>query len=212
LLLNKITVYMPSKIIIYIIVAAVVTALIGIVVYFMLFTDANRFVGEKSEPESRAVLPKQVPTKGEPELPITSVPVSEVPTTTESVTATPAQKPKVLPPPVEPAPEIVPEKTKPRLHTVSVRDNHFDPRVVTITVGDTVLWINNGVKLYWPSADPHPTHSALPEFDPLADLSPGESYTFTFTQVGAVPYHDHTQAIIDDVATITGTVIVLAPK
>jgi len=202
---------MPSKIIIYIIISAVVTALMGIAVYFMLFTDVNRFLGEKSEPESRTVLPKPVLIKEEPELPITSVPVSEVPTT-EPATSTPLPEPKISPPPTELTPKIVPGETKPRLHTVSVRDNHFDPRVVTITVGDTVRWINNGTKLYWPSADPHPTHSALPEFDPLADLSPGESYAFTFTQVGAVPYHDHTQAIIDDVATITGTVVVLAPQ
>ena len=124
----------------------------------------------------------------------------------------PEPEPKEEIPPPKPEPVVPPQPAKPKLHTVSVGDDYFDPRVININAGDTVRWVNNGTKLHWPSADPHPTHSALPEFDPLSDLSPGENYAFTFTQVGAVPYHDHTQAIIEDVATVTGLVIVSAPK
>lgn len=204
---------MPSKIIIYIIIAAVVTTL-GAAVYFMVFTGAFRFASETAEPKSRAVLPKLIPDEKEPELPITAEPVIEI--SIEPAISNLPPEPKISPPPTKPAPKIVPEDTKPKpkpkLHVVFVKDDHFDPRIITINIGDTVRWINNGTKLYWPSADPHPTHSALPEFDPLADLSPGESYDFTFTQVGVIPYHDHTQAVIDDVATITGTVVILAPQ
>lgn len=197
-------------------IAAIVIAFIGTALYFGVFGGAHIFVDEKSEPVLPVVISEVPAGEEEKEPPSTSEPVSKTQLPVESKfkdsNLPPPSKPAIAPPLKESAVEAVPEETKPKLHTVYIKNSVFVPRIITITVGDTVRWVNNDDKLHWPSADPHPTHSALPEFDPLSDLSPGESYAFTFTQVGAVPYHDHTQAIIDDVATITGTIVVVASQ
>jgi len=113
------------------------------------------------------------------------------------------------------APVVIPEEPiepQPREYTVSVDSDGFHPDFITINVGDTVRWVNNDTGLHWPSADPHPTHTDLLEFDPLADLLPGEFYLYTFTEAGAIGYHDHTAALEKDEATITGTIRVLSKE
>jgi plastocyanin len=97
-------------------------------------------------------------------------------------------------------------------HTVFIENDTFNPRIVVINTGDTVKWINNDTRLHWPSSDPHPTHTGLVGFDPLADLRPGESFSYKFTDPGVYGYHDHTQAIIGGIATLTGIVNVLEDK
>lgn len=109
--------------------------------------------------------------------------------------------------PSEPAPK---PKTKLTTYTVSIGASSFVPQLLTIHAGDKVCWVNNDTQLHWPASDPHPTHTGFPDLDPLADLLPGETFCYTFTQLGVVSYHDHTQAVINDVATITGGVRILA--
>jgi plastocyanin len=63
---------------------------------------------------------------------------------------------------------------------VTIRDFEFDPADVTISVGDTVTWTNDG-----PS-----THTATAndgEFD-SGQLAPGQSYSHTFNQAGTYAY------------------------
>jgi len=140
------------------------------------------------EPTSQPPVPRPVePKKAEPTLQITETP--------ESV-------------PLPPKPEDEPESGG-KTYIVSIETTGFNPKLVTITVGDTVRWINNNSKLHWPASDPHPTHTGLPDFDPFADLLPGESFSYTFKDVGAFSYHDHTQAVVEDVATLTGVIRVL---
>lgn len=64
--------------------------------------------------------------------------------------------------------------------TVSVGDNFYSPRSVTINIGDTITWTNNG------SAD----HSATADngsFD-TGVFGPGGSRSHTFTQAGTFDY------------------------
>ncbi len=68
---------------------------------------------------------------------------------------------------------------------VSIGDFFFAPQSVTVRVGDTVRWTNNG-------AAPHTTTSGT---TPAPDgkwasgiLSSGQSFSFTFTQAGTSPY------------------------
>ena len=212
---------MAQKTTLYIFAASAAIVIAAAAVYFTVFGGTVPFINNKSE--SSAVLPEllDVPTQPEIVPPEAGLepPESEIipPAPKEEPKAPADTKPKEKEPVQEspvPVAQDVPQisSPKPKLHIVFVEDGVFIPKNLTITVGDTIRWINNDTKLRWPSADPHPTHSALPEFDPLADLAPGESYSLTFTEIGVVPYHDHTQAIIDDVATITGTIIVLPPK
>lgn len=116
---------------------------------------------------------------------------------------------EVQPPPIqkpEPSPII---ESGPKTHIVSIEASGFNPRIVVINAGDTVKWVNNDTNLHWPASDPHPTHTGLAGFDPLADLLRGESFSHTFNTPRIYGYHDHTQAVIAGIATLTGIVRVL---
>ena len=69
---------------------------------------------------------------------------------------------------------------------VAIGDNFFLPDQVTINVGDTITWTNNGFA-------PHTATSgtSCPTSDGKWDsgvLSHGQSFSFTFTQAGTFPY------------------------
>lgn len=81
----------------------------------------------------------------------------------------------------------------------------WSPASLTIYIGDTITFINEDDNLHWPGADPHPTHSSLPNFDALGGISGGQSYSHTFRKIGAYGHHDH---LLDDPPTL-GTIIVL---
>jgi LPXTG-motif cell wall-anchored protein len=62
--------------------------------------------------------------------------------------------------------------------SVSMEDNFFSPATVTVTVGGTVTWTNNG-------ALPHTTTG--PTWD-SGIMSPGDQFTETFNTVGTFDY------------------------
>jgi plastocyanin len=64
--------------------------------------------------------------------------------------------------------------------TVSVGDNFYSPATVTINVGDTVTWTNNG-------AAPHSATADDGSFD-TGVFTGGQSRSETFTTAGDVPY------------------------
>ncbi len=81
----------------------------------------------------------------------------------------------------------------------------FVPRTVTISVGDTVRWMNEGASTVYVAPDDHPTHvaySGIWDDDGTGQIGPGETYSFTFTTAGTYSYHDHLNP------NNTGTVIV----
>lgn len=100
------------------------------------------------------------------------------------------------------APDVVldaPEKTTSLLSVanevnVSIDDEGFDPATITIPVGTTVVFTNNGQALHWPASDPHPTHTNVSGFDAEKGLPTGETYSFTFTEQGTFGMHDHLNA------------------
>lgn len=132
----------------------------------------------------------------------------------------PLQPESVIQPLPQPPENLSEKKEAPRVSSprkiedsitqvVSIEAAGFNPRVITIHSGDTVRWVNNDGNLHWPASDPHPTHTGFSGFDPLADLRSGENYSFTFSQPGIFGYHDHTQAVVGGVATMTGIIRVL---
>jgi len=64
--------------------------------------------------------------------------------------------------------------------TVSIRDDFFSPRNLTIQPGDTVTWVHQG-------ADNHTTTSSTGIWN-SGVLHNGESFSFTFTNLGNFPY------------------------
>lgn len=67
----------------------------------------------------------------------------------------------------------------------------FSPAVVTVKVGDTVTWTNEGDSSAWVASDPHPVHTGYLGFDAKAPIGPGGTYSFTFEKAGSWNYHNH---------------------
>jgi len=67
----------------------------------------------------------------------------------------------------------------------------FSPQNITIKAGETVKFINKSDSLMWVASNPHPIHTDYSEFDNREEIGQGESYEFTFTQVGNWKYHNH---------------------
>jgi plastocyanin len=86
---------------------------------------------------------------------------------------------------------------------IRMTDNGFEPKELTVTEGDKVLFINNDDVDRWPASNLHPTHGLYPEFDPLKGIKPGDSWTMTFDKAGNWRMHDHL------IPHMTGTIVVL---
>jgi plastocyanin len=69
---------------------------------------------------------------------------------------------------------------------IRIRDNSFDPPVLTVGLGRTVAWRNEG-------QNPHTVTSGAPGSNPGAlfdsgTLNPPGGFTFTFNETGNYPY------------------------
>jgi len=84
---------------------------------------------------------------------------------------------------------------------VSITDEGFFPKNLTVTLGETVTFSNDGANDHWPASDDHPTHEVYSEFDPQRPLIPNTSWSFTFDETGVFNMHDHLYP--DLVGTIT---------
>ena len=93
----------------------------------------------------------------------------------------------------------------PSEHTIEFTSSGYSPSTLTINKGDTVTFINNADTKTWPASNVHPTHTIYPNsdikkcgtsvedsiFDACRGLEKGETYSFTFNEVGSWQYHDH---------------------
>ena len=104
-------------------------------------------------------------------------------------------------------------------YLIEITSQGFFPEIVTISVGETITFVNKDSEVHWPATDVHPTHTVYPGsdiktcfsgteeeksnlFDSCKELEEGESWSFTFTEAGEWDYHDHRNA------NLKGTVIV----
>lgn len=135
----------------------------------------------------------------------------EVPTLSPTPTPTPTTEgmPMPLPTDVPAQPGFIKE--------ISYSDNGFSPSILTISVGESVRFFNEGNRLLmWPASAVHPTHKAYPGtdiakcgtssqngmFDACKGYGTGESWEFRFNEQGTWKYHNHLQP------THFGTIIV----
>jgi plastocyanin len=88
---------------------------------------------------------------------------------------------------------------------ITLNDGGFTPAEVTIKQGTKVTFKNTGTVPHWPASNIHPTHEIYPEFDPMRELAPGESWSFIFDKAGKWHMHDHLAA--NSVGTITVTAV-----
>ena len=94
-----------------------------------------------------------------------------------SASAAPAQS---APAPAAPSSVTISRAKASGTHTVSIVDFAFDPTALSVKVGDTVQWINNG------TADEG--HNVIGDGLASPVLHTGESYSFTFSTAGIYDY------------------------
>lgn len=101
-------------------------------------------------------------------------------------------------------------------YTIEITGTGFNPKTIEINKGDKVNFVNVGTSNVWPATTVHPSHKAYPGsninkcntdeenliFDACKIISAGESYNFTFNEIGTWRYHNHLDT------GKTGTIIV----
>src|SRR3989338_4537211 len=75
--------------------------------------------------------------------------------------------------------------------TITYSDNGYSPQIVTIKMGQTVIFKNESSGPMWTASNPHPIHTLYQDFDARRSYDPGESYCFTFLKKGEWQYHNH---------------------
>ncbi|MFA6042825.1 MAG: cupredoxin domain-containing protein [Patescibacteria group bacterium] len=84
---------------------------------------------------------------------------------------------------------------------VTITATGFSPASLTIAKGTAITWTNRSGSPAKVASNPHPTSTDLPGLV-SAILADGETYSYTFTQVGTWGYHDHEHP------TVKGSIIV----
>ena len=76
---------------------------------------------------------------------------------------------------------FIPNLTSASTIHIDVVDSSFSPKDVTIAPGDTVVWTNRGAMIHTVTADNQSFNSG--------NISPGQTYTQSFTAPGTYPYY-----------------------
>ena len=82
-------------------------------------------------------------------------------------------------------------------NTITIKNFAFSPQTLTVKTGTVVTWVNNDGATHTIASD-----AGSPAAFSSDPLSPGASYTFTFSQPGTYSYHCSIHP------SMTGTVIV----
>lgn len=89
-------------------------------------------------------------------------------------------------------------------HNVTVRDFEFDPQVVDIQVGDTVVWTNVG-GTHNVASDDDTTFSSAPAVAPW-------TFSHTFTAAGPFPYHCDVHPFMTGTVNVSGNTAPCEPS
>jgi plastocyanin len=83
--------------------------------------------------------------------------------------------------------------TGPSGATVTITAAGVSPSQVTITIGQSVTFVNNDTRAHEMASDPHPTHGTCPGIENgLGTLQAGQTkLTQGFAGAGTCGYHDH---------------------
>ena len=85
---------------------------------------------------------------------------------------------------------------------VTISSMGFEPKSITIKVGEEVTWTNSDTVTHTVNSDPHPTHGNYSILNTVGMIKAGESKSAMFDKAGTYTYHDHLYP------SLTGTVIV----
>lgn len=88
--------------------------------------------------------------------------------------------------------------------TITISGNSVTPSTVTISVGQSVTFVNNDGRIHEMDSDPHPNHTDCPAINRVGVIGNGESkLTDAFTTARTCGFHDHQQ---DTNASLRGTI------
>lgn len=121
--------------------------------------------------------------------------VVNTPTPTPSSVLTPLVSPELT---VGPSPVV-------SKNIVTYTDLGYTPNILTVKKGEIVIWKNESSNSMWTASAVHPTHKVypgtditacgtqtlLPMFDSCGRIETGQSWSFTFNNVGTWGYHNH---------------------
>lgn len=108
--------------------------------------------------------------------------VTVVMPTTNPVVTTPMESPTGSPSGT-PGTTVSPSSSPVQTSKVTINNFAFNPASMSVKVGTTVTWTNNDSTIHTITGDS--SGSALKS----QTLQPGDTYSFTFNQAGAFPYH-----------------------
>jgi len=91
--------------------------------------------------------------------------------------------------------------------TITITAAGVSPSQVSITVGQSVTFINNDTRAHEMASDPHPTHGTCPGIEiGLGTLAAGQTkLTQGFASAGTCGFHDHLNS---GTANLRGTVTI----
>ncbi len=76
--------------------------------------------------------------------------------------------------------------------TITLTSNGVSATTVTISVGQTVTFVNNDTRSHEMASNPHPQHGSCPSIEALGILAAGQTATtHNFGNAGTCGYHDH---------------------
>jgi len=101
----------------------------------------------------------------------TETPVTNNVNTTASAITTPTPTVAIIPPVPSPATVVI-----------DIKNFAFNPAILTVKTDTTVTWINN-------DSAPHTITSDVDNLLDSVTLTPGQSFSFTFTNAGTTNYH-----------------------
>jgi plastocyanin len=90
--------------------------------------------------------------------------------------------------------------------TITIGANGVSPNAVTISVGQSVSFVNNSGSTHEMDSDPHPQHTDCPEINAVGTIGNGQTkLTNALNTARTCGFHDHTQ---DTNVSLKGTITI----
>jgi plastocyanin len=78
--------------------------------------------------------------------------------------------------------------------TITIGSGGVSPNSVSITVGQSVTFVNNSGSSHEIASDPHPAHTNCPSINAIGVIGNGQTkLTNSFSAAGTCTFHDHGQ-------------------
>ena len=90
--------------------------------------------------------------------------------------------------------------------TITIANGAVSPAQVTISVGQSVTFVNNDSRSHDMSSDPHPVHTDCPQINAVNVITPGQTkLTNAFPAARGCGFHDHN---LPEDGRLTGRIVI----